>query len=797
MITNYNKHFSGLNLHYKTSFELNNIPSCLANSLRRICISSIPTVTFNDKWEEDEKNRSIIINANTSVVNSELLKQRISLVPLNMANQELKIKTEYNNIDGIRNFQFANPAILPNFYLRVKNDSEDIVDVSNNNFTTDNNDVKKFMVYDYFTNQATSIAKLKPGEEIDLICKPAISIGRNNARNNPCCISFKNKIDTRKVEDAFMDMIEKMNHQRKKIMLEPYNEQEIKELRVSFDALGIDRVYYKNENDEANIFELSIESIGFMNPDQIFMDAIIMLKLTLKDVLNSIEIKNTSKKIVIRNNNKINFNSEENCTNITLKNETHTLGNLISSYLIKMFNETDIEENKILKYVSYQTPHPTLDEIQLVFIPFETDKDELIRIINKIMPKDTIQVDLLNQMLIEEIRDILSTLLMMRTINYICGEIDKLVVDFSSLSGLTSPSFNMDYKMEGLEKVFVSIPPKIKSEIETIVDTNPHIRQLLNDDCWHIVTKTESESDVLKVHPLDNLQDKLTSITKSVPYEETVKEDWSVLHYGQLKLFHSEVKLFIDYIDFTKPYQVVYAGSAAGYHLPFLSDMFPSFYFHLIDPNPFCRQLKKHNKFSLRNELFTDELALEYKTKYGSDNLIFISDIRSSPEEEYVKRDMNIQKKWIEIMDPILSMVKFRLPWSRGKTVYLRGDIQIQAYPRPRSTETRLVSTREMRNQGDFEYNNELYDAQCGYHNSVQRMFRYRHDVEYFTSKDNRLDHCYDCSYLVKTIKKYLEMTTKKTPTGKQIQQFLFKMFKSYGLNRTFDYPKVKEEVKE
>lgn len=52
---------------------------------------------------------------------------------------------------------------------------------------------------------------------------------------------------------------------------------------------------------------------------------------------------------------------------------------------------------------------------------------------------------------------------------------------------------------------------------------------------------------------------------------------------------------------------VVYAGAAPGTHIPFLSKMFPSLSFLLVDPNPF--NIKENDKLKIINDYFTDELA--------------------------------------------------------------------------------------------------------------------------------------------------------------------------------------------
>jgi hypothetical protein len=43
------------------------------------------------------------------------------------------------------------------------------------------------------------------------------------------------------------------------------------------------------------------------------------------------------------------------------------------------------------------------------------------------------------------------------------------------------------------------------------------------------------------------------------------------------------------------------------------------------------------------------------------------------------------------MMHPRVSMLKFRLPFAAGQTVYLDGKMLLQPYTGPHSTETRLI----------------------------------------------------------------------------------------------------------
>ena len=72
------------------------------------------------------------------------------------------------------------------------------------------------------------------------------------------------------------------------------------------------------------------------------------------------------------------------------------------------------------------------------------------------------------------------------------------------------------------------------------------------------------------------------------------------------------------------------------------------------------------------------------------------------------------QQRWHMLMRPSASMFKFRLPWFRGKTSYLKGDVYPQPYVSHQSTECRLITTSfEL-----MEWDHTAYEEQCYYFNT-------------------------------------------------------------------------------
>ncbi len=246
---------------------------------------------------------------------------------------------------------------------------------------------------------------------------------------------------------------------------------------------------------------------------------------------------------------------------------------------------------------------------------------------------------------------------------------------------------------------------------------------------------------------------RILDLTKTKKYERRTNTYKPALHWGQLKLFLSEVEfltLAVQEVTANEPDKeiwFVYAGSAPGNHIIYLAELFPMIHFELYDPNDFV--VKDTNMIKTHVQFFTNEDAKYWASSNNLDKkIVFCTDIRTEPAtQENIVRNMNMQLEWWKIMNPELSMFKFRLPWEPGKTEYPEGDIYIQAYPGPTSSETRLICKKDAKLK---LYDNTQYEDACFYHNLITRSY------EYTDSQNLVLDKCYDCMSFEYIMKEYL-----------------------------------------
>ena len=258
---------------------------------------------------------------------------------------------------------------------------------------------------------------------------------------------------------------------------------------------------------------------------------------------------------------------------------------------------------------------------------------------------------------------------------------------------------------------------------------------------------------------------RILDLTKGEKYGRRKHTYKPALHWGQLKLFLSEVEFLTTVLRDVDDKQIwfVYAGAAPGHHIQYLSDLFPMINFELYDPNDFV--VKDTAKIKTHVQFFTDKDAEHWHDMALKKNnyVVFCSDIRSEPATpENVARNMEMQMKWWQIINPELSMFKFRLPWEPGTTEYPEGDIYIQAFPGPTSTETRLIFKK---NAKLIQYDNQKYEEACYYFNTITRMKRYKTVLGDLVLQRDGVDMCYDCASFIHIMHEYVKVTGKQVKT--------------------------------
>jgi len=369
------KHFLNLSYpHHKTwdknkdslSLELKDIEFSISNSLRRIMKAEIPTVGFRIYPYEES---TLTIIKNETPIDNEMLSQRIGLIPIHVDARKFDVN------DYLFIIEKENPSSKD--FLEVSSQDFQIKKLSENKMLS-RDQVKKIFPPDPLTNEYIIITLLKPWENMahdkpkfHIEGKAVVSIQKEHALfSQTAAISCSHKVDPELAEKEFQKYLEEKQKTdlADDIILAqfdpeykaPARDYSPEKHRLNFDTLLRKRCYYRNENEDPYWFEMSIESVGILPPiiilDQaieILGNKVIKFQMNLdNDHLENIIVKKGTLKM-------------DNAYRIIIKDEDHTLGNLLQTHFYKYF----IEEKDVLDHISYENPHPLYKRIDLILLP--------------------------------------------------------------------------------------------------------------------------------------------------------------------------------------------------------------------------------------------------------------------------------------------------------------------------------------------------------------------------------------------------------------------------------------------
>ena len=335
-------------------FNISNCDVSLVNSIRRVILSEVPTVGFKmQSYEESD----IKIIKNTSSLHNEFLLHRISEIPIFIENTDTFDPSQYT------------------FELNVENTGTKIIKVTTKDIVvTDNNtreklDSTKFFPADPITGNHILITKLKSnpngdGEVFHFIAKASLGDGLEHAAFSPVSnVSYVNVMDNNKYEIALKKHITENVPESTTL-----DQSDVDRIHKSFKITEGERYFKTDEFDRPSEFIFTIESIGAIPSVNILSKALFLLVIKVKKFMNNL----INAKINIKNELVEIYESQSVMKgyDIIIHNESHTLGNLLQSYIQRMYS-------KEVNFVGYNNPHPLQKKIVLRISTPENDLEKI------------------------------------------------------------------------------------------------------------------------------------------------------------------------------------------------------------------------------------------------------------------------------------------------------------------------------------------------------------------------------------------------------------------------------------
>lgn len=333
------------------TFTISSVDVSYVNAVRRTILSDVPIVCFKTTPYEENKANILV---NTTRLNNEILKQRLSCIPICIKDVDIPIKNYVVEIDVENKTDTAIYVTTKDF--KVKNITMDSY--------LDESDLRKiFPAYvpptgkgEYFIDFVKLRPKLSeelPGERIKLTCALTTGTARDDgAFNVTGTCSYGCTPDDAKIVEELAIRKQKWADEGKS------------EANIDFEATNwklLEGLRYVKRNS----FDFIIHTLGiYENADiiikacQILMDKFVELKRILdKDEL---EIKPSDTTI-------------ENSYDVILENEDYTIGNILNFELYDIY----YRDLKKLSYVGFKKmhPHDTYSILRMAFVEPTSGKD--------------------------------------------------------------------------------------------------------------------------------------------------------------------------------------------------------------------------------------------------------------------------------------------------------------------------------------------------------------------------------------------------------------------------------------
>jgi len=329
-------------------FTLENINVSLANALRRTILSDIPTPVF---YTEIYKDNKCTILKNTCRLHNEILKHRLSCIPIHSKGQDAKDLVEKYIME-----------------CNVKNDTDTMRIVTTEDFKIKNKEtgaylkeetVRKIFPTNPITEQYIDFLRLRPkigetieGEEIALTCEFMMYTAKSNSMFNVVSkCAYGNTVDN----DAKKNALDAL---KSKWVEENMSGEEIEFQSKNFHLLDGERYFIKDS------FDFSIQSVGVYENQEIVQKAAMILYNKFADFISALDANEI---IISTSPSTVAYSFD-----ITLENEDYTMGKVIEYILY----ETYYMEEKTLTYCGFKKlhPHDTNSMIRIAYAN-KTDKN--------------------------------------------------------------------------------------------------------------------------------------------------------------------------------------------------------------------------------------------------------------------------------------------------------------------------------------------------------------------------------------------------------------------------------------
>ena len=329
------------------TFRLSGVNVSLANGLRRIMLSEVPTVVF--RTSPHDMNR-VDIETNTTRMNNELIKQRISCVPIHITDTEFPLDDYVVEVDKKNDGDAIDYVTTGDFRVRnVKTDS----------YLTDAA-TRKMFPPNPITGDFIELVRLRPqlsesagGEHFKMTARFDIGTAKqDSAFNVVSTCSYAAAPDPIKINEVWTE-------KSKALKASGETDEDIEIMRADWLLLEARR------HTIPDTFDFVVETVGqFDNITIVWKAANIMV-----DKLQKLATDVMSEEMLISQSE----TTIENSFDITLENEDYTLGKVVEYALYSTHYNGLASTDKTVTFCGFRKPHPHIPK-SLIRLGFTVPK---------------------------------------------------------------------------------------------------------------------------------------------------------------------------------------------------------------------------------------------------------------------------------------------------------------------------------------------------------------------------------------------------------------------------------------
>ena len=329
-------------------FTLSGVNVSLANAIRRIILSEIPLLVF--KTTPYEENKATIL-VNTTRLNNEILKQRLSCIPIHIRDIESFPLKNYQLELNVENNTDTKMVVTTKDFL--------VKDVVANKYLSESKTREIFPPDDYtgnyidFVRLRPKASEELPGEKIHLTCEFSVGKAKEDGMFNvvsTCAYGFTTDLDKMDAELAKKKQIWKEEGKKtEEIEFEAKNWKLLDGLRIV----------------KKDSYDFTLKTIGIYSNSELLDKASTIMLQKIKDVDQLLE---TDELILEPSKNTI-----SNCYDVILENEDYTIGKALEYMLYTKF----YEGLKTLSYCGFKKMHPH-DHHSIIRIAYKDPVDPSI-----------------------------------------------------------------------------------------------------------------------------------------------------------------------------------------------------------------------------------------------------------------------------------------------------------------------------------------------------------------------------------------------------------------------------------